>query len=39
MIKFPQTYWKQTNLSDVLGSLWASWNLDLTDNLGVKSLT
>ena len=39
MIKFPQINWKQTNLSDILGSLWASFNLDLTDNLGVTKVS
>ena len=39
MIKIPQTTWKQTNRSDVLGSLWSSWNLDLTDNLGVTKIS
>src|SRR3990167_7292381 len=39
-IKIPQNnQWKQTNLSDILGSLWSSWNLDLTDKLGVTKIT
>lgn len=40
MIKMPgQSGWRQTNRSDVLGSLWSSWNLDLTDNLGVTRIS
>src|SRR3990167_3089214 len=39
-IKIPQNNkWRQTNLSDILGSLWSSWNLDLTDNLGVTKVS
>ena len=38
--KIPQNNkWRQTNLSDILGSLWSSWNLDLTDNLGVTKVS
>lgn len=40
MIRFPNiSGWRQTNRSDTLGSLWSSWNLDLTDNLGVTRIS
>lgn len=38
-MRIPKTQWRQTNRSDVLGSLWSSWNLDLTDNLGVTRIS
>ena len=38
-MKIPQTNWRQTNRSDILGSLWSSFNLDLTDNLGVTRVS
>jgi hypothetical protein len=35
MIKLPSEQgWKQLNISDKLGSIWSSWNLDLRSNLG-----
>lgn len=30
----PETYWKQTNRGDSVGSMWGSFNIDLQSNLG-----